>query len=149
MRKMIFVILFALGFVSQAIADGAPRTRIVVRPDCGELCRVYKQTRPHGLVPTDIDKVCIRIQQAQPGLVVIRFYNEAGIELDVGNKAHSNLKQSVDTFCVGRHYLVEAQNGHVEVCNNVKTKGLDSREIDILLRSGMPPTAAVQLFASR
>ncbi len=100
------------------------------------LCNVYKSTRQHGLVQTQTDLVCIRVQQAHAGIIVIRFYDASGRELDVGNKQHSNVKQAIDTFCVGRHYLIKAQAGHVEVCNDVKTKTLRPQEIAILLTQG-------------
>ena len=144
MRSTIFGILFAvLGFVSQATAGG------IQDPNCDAKCQVYKATRAHGLVRPQTDLVCIRTQQAGRGIIVIRFYDGAGRELDAGNKQHSNIKEAVDQFCVGRHYLLKAQSGHVEVCNDVKTKTLRPEEIAVLLRQGMPPDRAVRLFASR
>lgn len=157
MRKVIFVTLFALGCMSVAQAADMPRqqrqyqppARTLVQPDCGDKCEVYKNTRAHGLVQTRTELVCIPIKQAKPGIVVIRFYDAAGRELDAGNKAHSNLKGTVDEFCVGRHYLVKAQAGRVEVCNDVDTKLLAPQQIATLLRSGMPPNHWLYLFAGR
>ena len=115
----------------------------------GTKCDVYKTTRQHGLVQTNIDLVCIPIKQAKPGIVVIRFYDAAGRELDAGNNQHSNQKGMVDQFCVGRHYLEKAQAGHIEVCNDVDTKKLAPQQIAILLESGMPLNHWLYLYAGR
>jgi len=153
MRKLIFVMLLAFMGVSAAQADGTSKRIYVAVPvtrDCeGDLCNTYKRTRPHGLVPPQTELVCIPLKQAHPNIVVIRFYDADGRELDAGNRQHSNLKQEVDQFCVGRHYLVKAQAGHVEVCNDVDTKSLGPNEIAILLEQGMPANHWLYLFAGR
>jgi hypothetical protein len=112
---------------------------------CDELCQIEKQTREHGLTPSNVDKICITLKQRKPGVVVIRFYDGNGVELDKNNQAHSNVKGMVDQFCVGRHYLEEARAGHVELCNDVDTVTLRPREIEILLTSGMPANHWVYL----
>lgn len=163
MRSFFVIITAAIAFCSvSSYAQAAdvtlrprPQQHVVVAPQApakcvaGDLCDVYKSTREHGLIQTNIDLVCIPIKQAKPGIVVIRFYDAAGRELDAGNKQHSNIKGMVDQFCVGRHYLEEAQAGHVEVCNDVDTKKLAPQQIAILLRSGMPPNHWLYLYAGR
>ena len=151
MRTMILVTLFALGCMSIAKAADMP-TRPPAPPaasDCGDKCQSFKATRPHVLTSTNIELVCIPLKQAKKGIVVIRFYGAAGNELDAGRKEHSNVKDVVDQFCVGRHFLEKAQAGHVEICNDVDTKSLAPQQIAILLASGMPPNHWVYLFKGR